>query len=67
MKDGGGPAFPAQLDGFMGMSLRDWYAGISLQEIWPRGTCAADVNPNFKQIAADAYLMADAMLKARGQ
>lgn len=49
-----------------GMSLRDWFAGMALQ-----GFCAKSGRPLFDLLAdgraRDAYTVADAMLKARGQ
>lgn len=76
----GGPAFPRPAftgespeDGEIieshsqqGMSLRDWFAGMALQ-----GFCAKSGRPLFDLLAdgraRDAYTVADAMLKARGQ
>jgi hypothetical protein len=48
--------------GFFGMSLRDWFAGMTLAGI--------SANPDWRptdpsSIAADAYRHADAMLAAR--
>lgn len=65
----GGPAFPSH--GSMGevtqegMTLRDYFATAALQ-----GLLATDLNcaPEYVQAIADsAYVMADAMLKARNQ
>jgi len=67
-KDTGGPAFPAtnhhghKLEG---MTLRDYFAARVMQ-----GLLATDIDcgPKYAQIIADnAYGLADAMLKARGQ
>lgn len=60
MKDGG-PAFPAQhydlAEGEHGMTLRDYFAAKAMQAL---------VRDNYFDVVADrAYLMADAMLKAR--
>jgi hypothetical protein len=77
LKDGG-PAFPgieAAIDGVMigggGMTLRDWFAGQALAEILPArdecGRTAYSDGPDVETIAADAYTMADAMLKARAK
>ena len=65
VKDGG-PAFPAWKDEdrtrmwFLGMSLRDYFAGQALVgmpgQVGPRAE---------EQIAMMAYAIADAMLKAR--
>ena len=72
----GGPAFPSNDDGIQneGMTLRDWLAGQAL------GAVVADSlafnmrmielgkNPALKEsdVAKQAYVYADAMLKARG-
>jgi hypothetical protein len=64
----GGPAFPSHGDNYTrdepGMSLRDWFAGQAIAEIivrahggWQDDTADA--------IAATAYAIADAMLRAR--
>ena len=57
--DDGGPAFP--WESFVGMSLRDYFAGVALssQENW--GT----LKNNFDNAAHACYSMADAMIKAR--
>lgn len=54
----GGPAFPTAMA--EGMSLRDWFAGQVLIGLSVRreGKCNADD-------AANAYSLADAMIKAR--
>lgn len=56
----GGPAFPTGT-AFQGMTLRDYFAAKAMQ------TKEFSVRPydNTKEIARDAYEMADAMLKAR--
>ena len=57
----GGPAFPTG-DGYQhGMSLRDWLAGQALK--WAGHGEWFHQNP--ANAAERAYLMADAMLKAR--
>ena len=69
----GGPAFPCGTFGvtaakteipyYMGMSLRDWFAGqalIGLVQVYDK-SCHYDRTP----ITASAYELADAMLKAR--
>lgn len=66
----GGPAYPAQplgsdglpyMEASRGMSLRDWFAGQALaestREIWSEH--------RYEHVAARAYAIADAMLKAR--
>ena len=72
-KDDGGPAFPfAATDPSNvpmqapGMSLRDWFAGQAMQAVvtgrWAHDTAGI---PSDAEIAADAYLQADAMIAAR--
>ena len=60
----GGPAFPrTQWPNETGMTLRDYFAAKALQ-----GMIAADYNlaPEYvPSIAASAYVLADAMLRAR--
>jgi hypothetical protein len=59
--DGDGPradAFPAQ----DGMSLRDYFAGQALA-----GLLVNDTDTKIVDTATDAYRIADAMIKARGQ
>ena len=71
-KDNGGPAFPVQYsneaDGptvmpSEGMSLRDYFAAMSLQGM------LANQHPyqasDERMFARDAYVLADAMLEAR--
>ena len=75
----GGPAFPyvcdADFDYGTGMTLRDYFAAKAMQAIL-RGydvvTSFEDEEVNEPEgmpnlIAKDAYIMADAMLKARGE
>jgi len=59
----GGPAFPTETDFTYqhGMSLRDYFAAKAMQ-----GMCAR-VNWSDADVAARAYSMADAMLKASEQ
>jgi hypothetical protein len=60
----GGPAFPVPLDDFqdanahpmIGMSLRDWFAGMTISE-----TLATKLR------ALEAYRIADAMLAERAK
>ena len=66
-KDTGGPAFPSPREHTTkeGMTLRDYFAARVMQ-----GLLATDIDcgPKYAQIIADnAYGLADAMLKARGQ
>jgi hypothetical protein len=69
----GGPAFPVPLDAFddrEGMTLRDYFAAKAMQIMWDayeNGHSSMNNNamPTVEIIAEDAYVMADAMLKAR--
>ena len=72
-KRDGGPAFPCTTgsDGgvaFDGMSLRKWYAGMAMQglltrnEVVPR-YCGEWSQERASEICADAYTLADAMIK----
>ncbi len=87
-KNNGGPAFPRPASEFTesgtladgndairhqdGMSLRDWFAGMSLMlsggyvisTILDRGSKPL---PEVAAVAAKAYEIADAMLKERGK
>lgn len=54
---------------FVGMSLRDWFAGKALcgVALWQRGQGGSFFNPDDAKDAAKlAYQLADAMLLARG-
>jgi hypothetical protein len=73
MEDGG-PAFPAcneaNVNGTMGMSLRDWFAGQALAGLMARRW--EDEHGNvpegiFNIWASSAYQIADAMLAARAE
>lgn len=80
-RDDGGPAFPARhtehlhggvsITAHHGMSLRDYLAAKAIQmatkweEERPTGPYSAHMQPTYEGIATRAYLMADAMLKAR--
>lgn len=61
-KDTSGPAFP--VGGRTGMTLRDYFAAKAMQ-----GFCGNPMNRDAlpKEITRAAYMMADAMLKAREQ
>lgn len=66
-KDNGGCAFPIQLQPHgctyeLGMSLRDWFAGMAMMGIYANASSRI-----FKQeeIASDAYRAADLMLEVR--
>ena len=61
----GGPAFPVEWKtfngGLGGMSLRDWFAGQALAGLLANTECHATP----EGYASDAYMQADAMLKAK--
>ena len=52
-------AFPTQLHGGDGMTLRDYFAAKAMQAMTHRGEA------NVQMVAIQAYAMADAMMKAR--
>ena len=64
--DTGGPAFPttevAMMRSMQGMTLRDYFAAKAMQ-----GICASGPTHEWSnsRLAAEAYDLADAMLKAR--
>ena len=60
--DDGGPAFPVPQDAKPdehGMSLRDWFAGLTMQALITYGEA------DKMDITRQAYVMADAMLEER--
>ena len=69
MKDGG-PAFPlcrTEADGrndclSMGMSLRDWFAGMALPAVV---RIQADCGITIEEAAYESYMWADAMIAER--
>lgn len=70
----GGSAFPnSRFHNANGMDLRDYFAAKAMQVIYssncewePTGTPADDETIKlFAEIATDAYLLADAMIRAR--
>jgi hypothetical protein len=67
----GGPAFPwpdpEQNSGAVGMTLRDWFAGQALSGFLanPEQDYAPLIADKTPMLARKAYLLADAMLKAR--
>ena len=66
-KDTGGPAFPTTVysnESYQGMTLRDYFAAKALQGFLVDISCEPDDLPS---LAVSAYMMADAMLKAREQ
>ena len=65
MKDGG-PAYPLLRKGapdYLGMSLRDYFAGQALTMMRP--DTRVGLHNDRDNVASTAYLVADAMLKAR--
>ena len=71
----GGPAFPAtgrpdqQFIKQEGMTLRDYFAAKAIAVAWSAleaGYFEADVESSTDKMAACAYQLADAMIKARG-
>lgn len=81
-KENGGPAFPRSRDGFGwekdgvaweqdGMSLRDYFAAKAMQGMVGNDNAAAalgvmPLHQQLESLAAKSYVIADAMLKARG-
>lgn len=72
------PAFPTGIitdgkgniiGGSNGMTLRDYFAAKAMQGLLANGWCAEqrEIAPNMgeREIALDAYRLADAMMKAR--
>ena len=62
----------AEIPGQKGMTLRDYFAAKAIQAILPQyehvfdDETQSDGDPSFPELLAkDAYIMADAMLKAR--
>ena len=74
--DTGGPAFPCDLtaydeevvENFQGMTLRDYFAGKAMQGmISANGDSNGYLEYEEETVAANAYKLADAMLKARSK
>lgn len=68
-KNDGGPAYPQDRESGAygrGMSLRDWFAGRVIPQIWAED-CANvdDEGMTLDEMAHEAYRMADAMLAER--
>ncbi len=61
-KTDGGSAFPYDNadEGYAGMSLRDWFAGMAMHEMFVSGGWS-----KYKYLAEEAYAVADAMLKEK--
>lgn len=66
MATDGGPAFPRGHDtGSDGMSLRDWFAGQAMRSLLG-GAVQMNINDyQASEYARFAFMVADAMLKAR--
>lgn len=70
--DDGGQAFPntypieSSASGTIGMSLRDWFAGMAMRGVVTAGI-GITVHPEAirKWIAEESYALADAMIAAR--
>jgi len=65
----GGPAFPTQVASYEGMTLRDYFAAKAMQTYIADQAlidlyCYLEKDPKH-EVAVTAYMMADAMLKAR--
>jgi hypothetical protein len=64
-------AFPVGYNGHEGMTLRDYFAAQAMQGLLANGWCTSLRNDHYGEeagnstVAIDAYMMADAMLKAR--
>ena len=65
--DDGGPAFPIAITGshetYLGMSLRDYFAGMALQGMYSNPNCNAFGCHD--QTKEEAYEIADAMITHR--
>lgn len=67
------PVFPETGSGhasaFQGMTLRDYFAAKAMQGLLANGWCAEqrEIAPSMgeREVALDAYRLADAMMKAR--
>lgn len=70
-KDNGGPAFPAHhfdlAENEHGMTLRDYFAARAMQADIASVSRGHDWIPHAEVFAKSAYVMADAMLKARNE
>ena len=62
-RDDGGPAFPLAGTVYVGMSMRDWFAGQALIGLIARAVTLPPIP--IKQRTVDAYKYADAMIEAR--
>ena len=68
--DDGGPAFPDG-EGYIGMSLRDWFAGLAMQGLLAVPELLASMPATEgiaeSRLAGSAYEFADAMLAERAK
>lgn len=66
-ENNGGPAFPNQ--GYEGLTIRDYFAAKAMASIVRRwdghSFGGGPESPQYKELAEDAYYIADAMLRAR--
>ncbi len=64
---GGGPGVNAEpvYEDRPGMSLRDWFAGQALGAIMADSMLHPEMDIHMRDVAHKAYVLADAMLKAR--
>jgi hypothetical protein len=53
------------MEGDPGMSLRDWLAGLAMQQLIHRREMTVEPTYSRQELAAEAYAYADAMLAAR--
>jgi hypothetical protein len=68
MSNTGGPAFPSaafEQHEYTGMTLRDYFAAKAMQGYAQYSAANSKSVFSDQQLAEDAYLIADAMLKAR--
>ena len=63
-KDDGGPAFPSPGYSVLGMTLRDYFAAKAMAVIMDWDSTD---NDSVDDVAALAYMQADAMLEARAK
>lgn len=71
-KDDGGQAFPLHIDAAEGMTLRDYFAAKAMQSLlhaWISSPACKDDDSwvGDQHLAQEAYVIADAMLRARGR
>ena len=59
------PAFPTAMNQTEGMTLRDYFAAKAMQAMLGSPNCPMELCEN--ELATQAYMTADAMLKARDE